>query len=77
MSNANISIHHAHPDEAEDASNLVLRSAPFLADILGGETKTKKILAHLFSRGTNLFSFEHTYFAKKEGTIAGMALGYE
>ncbi|NSW75505.1 MAG: GNAT family N-acetyltransferase [Candidatus Atribacteria bacterium] len=72
-----IIIREAYSREAEDAASLILLSAPFFTDILRGETQGKRVFANLFQRCGNLFSFEHTYFAEKEGIVVGMALGYE
>lgn len=77
MPGVNIVIREAFSSEAEDAASLILLSAPFFTDILRGETQGKRVFAHLFRRRGNLFSFEHTYFAERKGTIVGMALGYE
>lgn len=77
MPGVNIVIREAYCSEAEDAASLILLSAPFFTDILGGERQGKRIFAHLFQRRGNLFGFEHTHFAEKEGIVMGMALGYE
>ncbi|MEN3185680.1 MAG: GNAT family N-acetyltransferase [Atribacterota bacterium] len=76
MPNADILIRQAHPFEYEEAASLFLLSAPFFED-LGGEKQVQKIFACLFPKRGTLFSFEHTYLAEKDGTITGMALGYE
>ncbi len=69
-------IRQALPEDARDAAQLFLLSAPFLGAILGGAMKSQRILACLFQRSGHLFSFAHAHFAEHKGTIAGMALGY-
>lgn len=77
MPNADIAIRKALPGDAGEAARFFFLSAPFLGDILGGETRSQRIFIHLFQRSGNLFSFNHTHLAEKEGTITGMVLGYE
>ena len=62
-------------DDNKDFAELVLISAPFFPNLFGGRIKT--ILQDLFCYCSNLFSFEHVYFAEVEGEVAGMILGYD
>lgn len=68
-------IRKALPTDAEDFAVLVLMSAPSLFPSIYGEGVTG-VMQHLFCRQSNLFSFEHTYFAELGGRKAGMVLGY-
>ena len=66
----------ALPDDAEDFSNLIMLSAPALFQVLYGD-KSKIVIQQLFIQPYNLFSFEHVFFAEKEGNKAGMYIGWD
>jgi len=61
-------------NDNKDFIKLFLISAPFFPVVFGGNTK--KMLNNLFITKNNLFSYQHVYFAKKEGKILGMILCY-
>lgn len=61
---------------SEDFSDLLILSAPTLFATVFGEG-FKEIIQKIFKERRNLFSFEHTYFLKMDGKIAGMVLSYD
>ena len=61
---------------SEDFSHLLILSAPTLFATVFGEG-FKEIIQKIFKERRNLFSFEHTYFLKMDGKIAGMVLSYD
>ena len=69
-------IRKALPADADDFAALVLMSAPSLFPAIYGEG-VKGLMQHLFCRQSNLFSFEHTYFAELGSRKAGMVLAYD
>jgi ribosomal protein S18 acetylase RimI-like enzyme len=69
-------IRKALPTDAEDFAALILMSAPSLFPTIYSEG-VADLMQHLFCRHSNLFSFEHTYFAEHGGRKAGMVLGYD
>ncbi len=58
----------------EDFSALILLSAHYFKDLFG--KKVDGCLEKLFITKRNLFSYEHTLFAKYDGIIASMVLCY-
>ena len=71
----NITIRKAELGDKKDFAELVLISAPYFLELFGDKVKTT--LQELFQYQSNLFSFEHVYFAEVEGKRAGMILGYD
>ena len=70
-----ITIRKATLDDYKDFCELILVSAPYFPILFGNKTKT--VLQNLFRYHSNLFSFEHVYFAEVDGKKAGMILGYD
>ena len=70
-----IIVRKATIDDNKDFSELVLISAPYFLILFGDKIKT--LLQDLFQYHSNLFSFEHVYFAEDDGKKAGMILGYD
>jgi ribosomal protein S18 acetylase RimI-like enzyme len=69
-------IRKALPTDAEDFASLILMSAPSLLPTIYGEG-ISGLMQHMFCRQSNLFSFEHTYFADIGSSKAGMILAYD
>jgi len=61
--------------DSKDFAELVLISVPYFPILFGDKIKT--VLQDLFRYHSNLFSFEHVYFAEVDGEITGMILGYD
>ena len=68
-------IRKAKLDDAYHFVELILISAPFFPLLFGDNIK--KALITLFQHRSNLFSFEHVYFAEISGKVVGMILGYD
>ena len=69
-------IRKALSTDAEDFAALIVMSAPSLFPAIYGDG-VEGIMQHLFCQRSNLFSFEHVYFAELGGRKAGMVLGYD
>jgi len=69
-----ITVRKAALDDKEFAE-LMLLSAPYFRFLFGD--KIRIVLQNLFRCQSNLFSFEHVYFAEVDGEKAGMILGYD
>ena len=70
-----IKVRKATLDDKKDFSNLILISAPYFQILFS--RKIQSVLQDLFCRHSNLFSFEHVYFAEVDKKKAGMLLGYD
>lgn len=70
-----ITVRKATLDDNKGFAELLLLSAPYFQFIFGD--KTRIVLQNLFRYRSNLFSFEHVYFAEVDGKKAGMILGYD
>lgn len=71
----NVKIRRSLPGESHNFMELILMSSPYFPQLFG--EKIKHILKVLFQLPSNLFSFEHTLVAEKNGDICGMILGYD
>jgi len=70
-----ITIRKSVLNDNKDFAELMLISAPYFPILFG--YKIKAVLQDLFCYRSNLFGFEHAYFAEVDGEKAGMILGYD
>lgn len=70
-----VTIRKAILNDSKDFAELFLISAPYFPILFG--QKIRSVLQNLFSHRSNLFSFEHVYFAEVDNEGAGMILSYD
>jgi len=76
VTDGNIIIRKGLPEDSPDFANLILLSEPTLFPAILG-SGARNIIQNLFRKPKNLFSFEHSYFIKKDSATAGMIIGYD
>jgi len=70
-----ITIRRGALEDSKNFAELMLISAPYFVILLGN--KIEAVLQNIFRCRSNLFSFEHVYFAEVDGEKTGMILGYD